>query len=174
MATKIVASAGAGASLMAIAMYVATPQIQGLEGTKYVAYHDIGGVLTDCSGHTGPDVVVGKVYTPAECQALTEKDAEKAASGVLKYSPQLLWHPMQLAAAISFSYNVGNGTYEKSYVEANFNSGNFQAACDSLLKYTYAAGKYSSGLANRRKQEWTVCTSTLTVKGLANVGYAPS
>lgn len=171
MATKHIAiGAGAGASLMAIVMQTAVPAIQGFEGTKSQAYKDIGGILTVCTGHTGPDVVVGKVYDPATCAKLTQQDAQKAASGVLKFSPQLIYHPLVLAAAISFSYNVGVGTYDKSSVASNFNTGNFVAGCNALLKYSYAGGNYSSGLYNRRVQEQAICLSTLTPKGVLNVG----
>lgn len=159
---KTVISAGAGASLAAIVMMTVVPHIQTFEGTKFTAYKDIAGVLTVCSGHTGTDVVVNKIYTSSQCANLTQSDAEKAASGVLKVSPHLLYHPMQLASAVSFSYNVGVGTYGKSSVAAEFNQGNFTAACNDLLKYTLVAGKPSIGLENRRKQEQIMCLSTLT------------
>lgn len=158
--------AGVGASLMTFVMSFAVPQIQGAEGTKFIPYHDVGGILTVCSGHTGPDVVVKKVYTPAECDTLTETDAQKAAAGVLKVSPQLLYHPVQLAAAISFSYNVGVGAYDKSSVERAFNAGNFVLGCNDLLKYDMAGGKYSQGLHNRRVAERAICLSTLTPTGV--------
>lgn len=170
MATAHIAvGAGAGASLMAIVMTTIVPQIQSLEGTKSQAYRDIGGVLTVCSGHTGPDVVVGKVYQPSECASLTSQDAQKAASGVLKVSPQLIYHPLVLASAVSFSYNVGVGDYTRSSVATNFNNGNFLAGCSALLKYTYVDGKFNQGLANRRQQEYAICVSSLTPKGLNNV-----
>lgn len=171
---KIIVSTGAGAGLMAIVMTAVTPQLQKFEGTRYTPYRDVGGVLTVCSGHTGPDVVVGHVYTPAQCSALTEQDAAKAAQGVLKYSPQMLYHPMQLAALISFSYNVGVGSYSTSSVRVNFDHGDFKAGCADLLKYVNVNGKYNSGLANRRTQEYSICMSTLSPGGLANVGVAPS
>lgn len=163
------AGAGVGATLSAIILQAVVPTIQGFEGTKFSVYHDIGNVLTVCSGHTGPDVTVGKVYTPAQCQSLTEHDATIAAKGVLAVSPQLIYHPMQLAAAISFSYNVGVGTYGKSSVASNFNTGNLVAGCNALLKYSQAGGKFSQGLYNRRVQEQTLCLSSLTPRGLHNV-----
>ncbi len=173
MATKhVVAGAGAGAALMAAVWGTAIPTIQGLEGTKAVAYRDIVGVLTVCTGHTGPDVVVNKVYSSNECAALTQKDASKAADGVLKVSPHLIWHPMQLAAAISFSYNVGTGAYSTSSVANSFNTGDYSGGCSAMLKYTIAGGKFSQGLANRRQQEYTICTSTLTVKGFLDADLA--
>lgn len=170
MATAHVAvGAGAGASLMAIVMTTIVPQIQTLEGTRSQAYRDIGGVLTVCSGHTGPDVVVGKVYNPSQCAALTSEDASKASVGVLKVSPQLIYHPLVLASAVSFSYNVGVTTYAKSSVASNFNSGNYVAGCSALLKYTLVDGKFNQGVANRRQQEYIICMASLTPKGLINV-----
>lgn len=171
--SKVVMGAGAGATLSAVVMSLIVPQIQTFEGNRNVAYRDIGGVLTVCSGHTGPDVVVNKVYSPTQCANLTQQDAQKAAAGVLKASPHLLYHIMQLAAAISFSYNVGVGTYDKSSVARDFNAGNFAVGCSDLLKYTNAGGVYSVGLADRRQKEYIICTSTLTPKGLSNVGLAP-
>lgn len=170
---KIIIGAGAGASLMAIVMTTIVPQITNFEGTKTVAYKDIGGILTVCSGHTGPDVTVKKVYTPSQCANLTQADAQKAASGVLKVSPQLLYHPMVLAAAVSFSYNVGVGTYAQSTVAKLFNEGQFVNGCNYLINYKYADGKVSQGLLDRRMKERTLCLSTLTPKGLNDVGLAP-
>lgn len=164
------AGAGIGGALVALAMQFTTPLLDKTEGVRHVPYRDIVGVLTVCVGHTGPDVTVGKVYTDQECDKLTEQDASKAAAGVLKVNPQLEYHPMVLASAISFSYNIGVAAYQKSSVAADFNAGNFQAGCSAMLKYTYAGGKYSQGLANRRTLEYKLCTSTLTPKGLPNVG----
>lgn len=155
------------AALLAVAMSVAVPEIQKLEGVRLKPYKDITGVLTVCSGST--DVVVQKVYTPEECTKLTTVDAQKAAEGILRQSPQLIYHPMQLAAAISFSYNVGVGAYDKSSVARDFNRGDYQQGCNDLLKYTDAGGHFSQGILNRRREEYRVCTSTLTPKGLTNV-----
>lgn len=171
---KVSVGTGAGATLMALVMTTVVPQLQSLEGTRNQAYRDIGGILTVCTGHTGADVVVGKVYTDQQCSVLTSQDASKAAQGVLKVSPHLIYHPMQLAAAISFSYNVGVGTYEKSTVATKFNSGDFVGACNYLVNYKYADGKVSVGLVNRRAQEQAVCLSTLTPKGLSNVQSSPN
>jgi lysozyme len=159
---------------MAVVMSIAVPNITTLEGQRAVAYRDVGGVLTVCAGHTGPDVVVGKVYDPKQCAALTQKDAEKAASGVLKTSPHLLYHPLILASAISFSYNVGVGRYQTSSVATRFNAGDFAGGCAALLKYNLVNGVFNQGLANRRQQEYNLCTSTLTVKGLTDAGLVPS
>lgn len=172
--SRTVLTGGAGATLVAVAVAAILPNIQQEEGTKNVPYKDIAGVLTVCTGHTGPDVVPNKFYPADQCAQLTQQDLNKAASGVLKYTPTLRYHPLQLASAISFSYNVGIGAYGNSSVAKDFNNGEFKTACKDMLKYTYAGGKYSQGLANRRNQEYTICVSTLTPQGLANVVNSPT
>lgn len=174
-AIKTTAGATGAAGLGALAMLLAVPQIEKWEGMRQQTYRDVAGVLTICAGHTGPDVKIGQTKTLEQCNALTLKDAEKASVGVLKTSPHLVWHPMQLASAISFSYNVGTGAYSTSSVARSFNAGDFIAGCNNLLKFdkilcsSPQGCQVSKGLANRRADEYKICMSTLTVKGLADV-----
>lgn len=167
MANRTVIGAGAGAALSALVVTQSMPIIDRWEGNVPIPYKDIVGVLTVCRGHTGPDVVVKGVYTPEQCDELTKKDINIAIKGVLKVSPHLLWHPMQLVAAVSLSFNVGTGTYATSSVAREFNKGNFQAGCEALKLYNKARVKgvltVVPGLVNRRQHEYEVCTSTLTV-----------
>lgn len=169
MASKLIMTGGAGAGLIAIALGVIAPEVKDLEGRRNIPYYDIVNVLTVCDGQTGPEVIKGKVYSDAECDKMTTKELVKFASGVLKISPHLAWHPMQLAAAISFAYNVGTGTYANSTVAKLFNRGDFLGACNFLPNYKYAGGVVRQGLINRREREKTICLSTLTVTGMNNV-----
>ena len=162
---------GMAAILAVVLTRIAVPMITQEEGIRYRPYPDIGGIMTVCSGHTNTDVVVNKVYSPAECASLTLKDAKTAADGVLKYSPELINHKYMLASAISFSYNVGVGTYEHSSVRRAFDSGHFVTACNDLLKYDMAGGKHSVGLHNRRVREREVC---LTPEGVPNASNTTS
>jgi lysozyme len=152
--------------IVTLALSIAIPQIQKFEGLRHTTYPDIGGVLSICNGHTGPDVRVNTYYTTDQCYQITERDAQKAASAIVKITPGLVDRPYTLASAISFSYNVGVGTYEHSSVAREFNAGNFTQGCQDLLKYTYVKGKYSQGLANRRDAEYKIC---MTNRGPANV-----
>ena len=156
---KTAAGVGLGAGVIALLANFAVPMLQREEGTRYKTYADIVNVMTVCTGHTGPDVVIGKTYTAAECSELTLHDAEVAASGVLKYSPKLEEHPKMLASFISFSYNVGVGTYARSSVRADFDAGRYKEACDDLLKYDKAGGVVVKGLHNRRVRERELCLS---------------
>lgn len=167
MPSRPVTAGAVGA--VALALSLAVPHIQQFEGLKHRPYPDVGGILSICYGHTGPDVRVNTYKTTDQCYAIAQQDATKAANGILKVSPSLKDHPQQLAAAISFSYNVGLGTYDKSSVARDFNAGNLSKGCSDLMKYTNADGKYSSGLYNRRKAEYNICMKGLTdVSNISN------
>lgn len=157
-----VVSGGAGAGIMALSLSISTPEIITFEGQRNVAYRDVVGVLTVCAGHTGKDIVPGKRYTDAECEEMTKKDVKTHMDGVLKTSPHLVWHPMQLAAATSFAFNVGVAAYAKSTVAKKFNEGDFIGACNFLPNYNRAGGKVWTGLVRRRAREQSMCLTGLT------------
>lgn len=152
--TKKVAVGSLGGLAAAIALI--TPFIQQHEGYVPRPYKDIGGVVSVCNGHTGPDIIF-KTYTRAECNALTDKDIEAAGIAILKITPNLKDKPQVLGATVSFTYNLGAGTYAKSSVARDFKAGQFKLGCTDMLKYTYIGKIYSQGLANRRNAEYQVC-----------------
>ena len=132
-----------------------------LEGTRYTPYDDVVGVITVCNGHTGRDVARGKVYTPEECKALLEKDLVAHREGINKCINVPLT-PYQFDAFTLFSYNVGVNAFCTSHSVAEpLNRGEYTKACDGLLKWTYAGGKYVQGLYNRRVKERDMCLGKL-------------
>lgn len=154
MATKKIVAGSAGGIAAAIALI--TPFIQQHEGYVPRPYKDIGGVISVCNGHTGPDIIF-KTYTRAECNALTDKDIQSAAVFILKTTPGLDKRPKVLAATVSFTYNLGDGAYARSSVARDFKLGQFKLGCTDMLKYTYVGKTYSQGLANRRNAEYQIC-----------------
>lgn len=132
-----------------------------LEGTKYIPYDDVVGVVTVCTGHTGRDVVRGKVYTPEQCKAFLENDLKTTREGINKCVNVPL-KPYQYDAFTLFAYNVGVPAFCKSTtVVQPLNKGDYTAACNGLLKWTYADGKYVQGLYNRRVYERKMCLGQL-------------
>lgn len=142
---------------IAASIALIVPFIMQQEGHRSHVYKDVAGVLTVCAGHTGPDIVVKKVYTDQECNTLLTKDIQTSVDGVLKVSPQIEDKTNILASTISFSYNIGVGAYAHSSVARDFNAGNYAAGCKDILKYTYSGGKYVQGLMNRREAEYKIC-----------------
>lgn len=130
------------------------------EGTILRGYRDPIGVVTACSGHTAT-AVLGKPYTPQECETLLMQDLADHAVPVLKCTPGLTGKPYQLAAAVSFTFNVGAANYCGSTMARKFNSGDYMGACAEFPKWVYAGGKVLPGLVTRRNAERTMCETGL-------------
>lgn len=128
----------------------------GLEGRIYKPYKDVVGVITVCDGHTGKDIIWGKTYSNAECDALLKKDLSIVASQVEPLIKKEI--PTATRGAIySFVYNVGIGNFRSSTMLRKINSGDTAGACGELKKWVYAGGKQWKGLVNRREIEKEVC-----------------
>ena len=79
--------------LPAAVLAIALPFVRHFEGRELKPYRDIGGVLTVCDGYAGPDIIAGKTYTPAECDALTERSLYAHNKGAMScVSAQLAPH----------------------------------------------------------------------------------
>lgn len=151
---KHLITGGAGAVAIAAAMLGGH---DGLEGRRYIPYRDVAGVLTVCDGHTGKDIIPGKRYTDAECDALLDKDLKRVKAQVdplIKVSiPE-----SERAAFYSFAYNVGTGAFARSTLLKKLNAGDHAGACNELKRWTYAGGRQWKGLVTRREIEREVCT----------------
>ncbi|EAA3682804.1 lysozyme [Salmonella enterica subsp. enterica] len=150
---KTLLAGGAGAIAIAAALLGGH---DGLEGRHHEPYRDVAGVLTVCDGHTGQDIVQGRHYTDAECDALLNKDLERVKVQVdplIKASiPE-----SERAAFYSFAYNVGTGAFARSTLLKKLNAGDQAGACNELKRWTYAGGKQWKGLVTRREIEHEVC-----------------
>jgi len=56
------------ASFVAAVVALSATVIRPWEGSEPVAYSDVVGVTTACTGHTGPEVVLGKYYDEYQCE----------------------------------------------------------------------------------------------------------
>ncbi|HAK6117877.1 TPA: lysozyme [Salmonella enterica] len=151
---KALLAGGAGAIAIAAALLGGH---DGLEGRRYVPYLDVAGVLSICDGHTGKDIIPGKHYTDAECDALLNKDLARVKTQVdplIKVSIP----DSERAALYSFAYNVGTGAFARSTLLKKLNAGDHAGACNELKRWMYAGGKQWKGLVTRREIEYEVCT----------------
>lgn len=94
-----------------------------------------------------------RVFTMEEVDAILAKDLERFERGVLKYCPSAGARQNWLDSLVSFSFNVGLGTLQRSTLRQKHNRGDYAGAADELLKYSFAGGKVLKGLLNRRKDE---------------------
>ncbi|CNC67754.1 lysozyme [Yersinia pseudotuberculosis] len=150
---KIIGVSAAGALAIAGALLGGD---DGLEGRKHVAYYDVVGVLTVCDGHTGKDIIPGKKYSDAECDALLQKDLAPV-QRIVDTAVKVQLSKYQKAALYSFTYNVGQNAFTKSTLLKKLNTGDIKGACDELRRWIYAGGRPWKGLQNRREIERELC-----------------
>jgi lysozyme len=134
------------------------------EGRRHEVYFDTGGVPTVCDGITGPDVVRGKTYSDAECDALSAKHLAVAETAVKRqihgYGDLNEW---QQAALIDWTYNFGETKLSGSTMRRKFNAGDVPGGCAELL--LWVNGKVHGrmvklgGLVGRRSDEFDLCTN---------------
>ena len=154
------------AAVTAIATAIAVPA----EGLRQVAYYDPPSILTVCYGHTGKDVVKGKVYSLAECKTLLTDDMSKAVAAVDKCHPDA---PENVLAAFSdAAYNIGprvacDATY--STAARKLYAHDWVGACDELQRWTKTriAGILVElpGLVKRRALERDICLGAMPSLG---------
>jgi len=94
-----------------------------------------------------------RIFTMEEVDAILAKDLERFERGVLKYCPSAGSRQGWMDALVSFSFNVGLGTLQRSTLRQKHNRGDYEGAAEEFLKYTKSGGKELKGLVNRRKDE---------------------
>ena len=99
-------------------------------GKPYVDKLGRGQPLTVCNGVTGPEVVAGRYYTPADCFRIEKRRyllAEAAAMRMLTYWQT--YDDFTKATFIDFIWNKGEGSFETSTMRALANRGQLGPAC---------------------------------------------
>ncbi|MHC2251473.1 lysozyme [Bradyrhizobium embrapense] len=127
------------------------------EGMNLVAKHlpfDPPGVITVCGGITNYDwpwLKEGMTFTKEQCQDELSHVAERYADKVVVCVPSLPTMPPHRQAAIaSFAVNLGPGKVCGTSIARDLNAGRVREACDAMVKYVTANGKFLQGLYNRR------------------------
>ena len=93
-----------------------------------------------------------RTYTMEEVDAILRRDLDRFERGVEKFCPVPLTQGM-FDALVSFSFNVGLGTLQRSTLRQKLLRGDKEGAAEELMKYCMAGGKILKGLQNRRIDE---------------------
>ena len=153
---KTSAKAGAGgAGAIALACAFIMPW-EGLWTTAKVDTIGTGRPITWCYGETKGGAKVGDKFTPKQCEEMLKKRLPEYANAI---DPciQVPISDKTRAAFISFAYNVGSAGFCRSSVVKKLNAGDARGACDSMLQWNRAQGRFVKGLDNRRRAERKVC-----------------
>lgn len=93
-----------------------------------------------------------RTFTKEEVDAILRADLDRFEQGVERFCPVALTQGM-FDSLVSFSFNVGLGTLQRSTLRQKVIRGDKEGAAEELLKYCMAAGKVLKGLQNRRIDE---------------------
>jgi lysozyme len=129
--------------------------IKNFEGCVLTAYPDPGtggDPWTIGYGHTGPDVHKGVTWTQAQADAALVNDLQRFEQGVNDMISRNLT-PNQVAALVSFAYNVGLGALQGSTLLKDVNAGDFTAAAGEFGKWVNGGSGPLPGLVRRRGAE---------------------
>ena len=94
-----------------------------------------------------------RTFTGEEIDGLLKRDLRGFERGVLKMLPNVPLRQCEFDALVSFSFNLGLGTFQRSGVRQALLRGDKEGAMESLLKYCKAGGKIVKGLVTRRNDE---------------------
>lgn len=134
------------------ALDIAARIVQKWEGCRLTAYQDGGGVWTIGWGQTGGDVGPGVVWSQAQADRRLDQTLQSVARGV-EESVAVALADNELAALISFAYNIGLDAFAKSTLVRRLNAGQRDEAASMFLRWVYDNGVVVPGLANRRDYE---------------------
>jgi lysozyme len=91
-------------------------------------------------------------FTKEEVDGILRFDLARFERGVAQFCPVPLTQGM-FDGLVSFAFNVGNGTLQRSTLRQKLLRGDKAGAAEEFLKYCLAGGKILKGLQNRRIDE---------------------
>jgi len=121
-------------------------------GVGHVLYPDQAVLRIDARDSYGLHPEDNRTFTQDEVDGILRSDLSRFESGVAKLVTVPLTQGM-FDGLISFSFNCGLGTFQRSTLRQKLNRGDKEGAAEELLKYCMAGGKILKGLQNRRIDE---------------------
>ena len=92
-------------------------------------------------------------WTKEEVDGLLKYDLQRFELGVLRLLGSVQPTQAEFDSLVSFSFNLGLGTFQRSTVRSAFIRGDKTRAGEVLLKYCRAGGRVLKGLQRRRMAE---------------------
>jgi len=94
-----------------------------------------------------------RTFSQEEINALLVRDLNRFERGISKMLPNVPLRQCEFDCLVSFAFNLGLGTFQRSTLRQALLRGDKTAAMESLLKYCRAGGKILKGLQTRRLDE---------------------
>jgi lysozyme len=150
-------------------MLVCASLVGGFEGCWLTAKPDklAYGIPTVCHGET-EGVKIGDTYTRSECTEMLAKKLPRYWNEIARCI-KVETSDHEKIAYTSTSYNIGSAGFCRSTIVRKLNAGDHIGACNALMAFVHAGGKYVQGLANRRAKERTICLTPDSAPVIATV-----
>ena len=128
------------------------------EGVRNRPYRCPAGLFTVGVGHLIGDGKSlpeswNRTFTMEEIDGLLKRDLRRFELGVSKMLPNVHLRQCEFDCLVSFAFNLGLGTFQRSTLRQALLRGDKKAAMESLVKYCRAGGKILKGLQTRRLDE---------------------
>lgn len=94
-----------------------------------------------------------RVWTMEQVNALLNFDIARFERGVARMCPNSVLNQDHFDALVSFSFNLGLGSLQKSSLRMKYNRGDYEGAAAEFLNWAKAGGKVLPGLVKRRNDE---------------------
>ena len=121
-------------------------------GVGHVMFPEQGKLKIDQRDAFVPPAEAMRKYSMEEVNGILRGDLDRFERGVERFCPVALTQGM-FDGLVSFSFNVGLGTLQRSTLRQKLLRGDKEGAAEELLKYCMAGGKVLRGLQNRRIDE---------------------
>lgn len=127
------------------------------EGLRLKPYKCPAGLWTVGYGHVIGDGRTlpkewNRTFTKDEVDSILARDIQRFERGVLRLCPHHL-NQSRFDALVSFAFNLGLGSLQRSTLRMKHNRGEFTACAREFLKWSKSGGKVLNGLLKRRKDE---------------------
>jgi len=121
-------------------------------GVGHVLYPDQGKMPIDQRDSYALHPEDNRTFSTEEVDGILRSDLARFERGVAQFCPVPLTQGM-FDSLVSFSFNVGLGTLQRSTLRQKLLRGDKAGAAEELLKYTKGGGKVLPGLVKRRQDE---------------------
>ena len=128
-------------------------------GVGHVLYADQAKLPLDQRGAYQLRPEDNRVFSAEEVDGILRSDLARFERGVAIQCPVSLTQG-QFDALVSFSFNCGLGTLQRSTLRQKLLRGETEDAAQELLKYTIGGGRVLPGLVKRRQDERAVFLGT--------------
>jgi lysozyme len=131
--------------------------IVGYEDLKLKPYKCPAGYWTIGYGHKILPHETFTTITPQEAEKLLGRDVEIAERAIERLVKTQL-HQLMFDALVSFTFNLGEGSLQKSTLLKHLNASQFRLASLEFCQWNRVGGQRLQGLINRRAEEQLLFT----------------